>query len=85
MDSSSIRFVGEEDIAWFEKTFRRMAEEELGSSLGAHMQKTKYFVDFLRSLSSRNENEKLISLFDCLETSSDCLCSSIYMHTHTHT
>ena len=46
----SISFVGEEDIVWFEKTFRRMADEELGSNLGAHVQKNKYFVDFLRSL-----------------------------------
>lgn len=43
------RFVGEEDIAWFEKTFRRMVDEELGSHLAVHMQKTRYFVDFLRS------------------------------------
>lgn len=44
-----IRFVGEEDIAWFEKTLRRLVEEELGTVLGAHVQNTKYYVDFLRS------------------------------------
>jgi hypothetical protein len=40
--------VDENDIAWFEKAFRRMADEELGATIGAYMEKTKYFVDFLR-------------------------------------
>ena len=43
-----IRFVGEEDIAWFTKTFRRMADEELGTNLGSYMPDANYFVDFLR-------------------------------------
>ena len=30
-----------------------MADEELGTNLGAHMQRTKYFVDFLRSFPTR--------------------------------
>lgn len=46
-----IRFVGEEDIAWFEKTVRRMGEEELGATLGSYAHKTTYFVDFLRCFS----------------------------------
>jgi hypothetical protein len=43
-----IRFVDEDDIAWFAKTFRRMAEEELGPNFGFYIQKTNYFVDFPR-------------------------------------
>ena len=46
-----IRFVGEEDIAWFEKTVRRLGEEELGANLGSYAHKMSYFVDFLRCFS----------------------------------
>ncbi|CAF0729412.1 unnamed protein product, partial [Didymodactylos carnosus] len=42
------RFVTEEDITWFEKTFKRVAEEDLGSKHGEYTTLTAHFVDFLR-------------------------------------
>jgi hypothetical protein len=49
-----IRFVGEDDIAWFEKTCRRLAEEDLGAILGSYAQKMSSFVDFLRCFHNKN-------------------------------
>jgi hypothetical protein len=41
--------VEEDDVVWFEKTIRRLGEEEFGGPLNACMQKIHYFADFLRS------------------------------------
>ena len=62
-----IRFVGEEDIAWFEKTVRRLGEEELGANLGSYAQKTSYFVDFLRCFTKKICTEfcQLLTLCTC--------------------
>ncbi|CAF0723345.1 unnamed protein product [Didymodactylos carnosus] len=42
------RFVTEEDITWFKKTFKRVAEEELNVHYGEYTTSLAYFVDFLR-------------------------------------
>jgi hypothetical protein len=35
-----------------------MAEEDLGATIGAYMQKSNYFVDFLRSLNNEISTTK---------------------------
>ena len=42
------RFATLEDAAWFEKTIRRVAEEEFGERLAENCYSTRYFVDFMR-------------------------------------
>ncbi len=42
------RFATAEDCVWFEKTIKRVAQEDLGEKLAEHVDATKIFVDFLR-------------------------------------
>jgi hypothetical protein len=37
-----------EDTNWFEKTIKRVAEEELGDKLADMLVQPRYYVDFLR-------------------------------------
>ena len=43
-----IRFATYEDVNWFEKTIRRVAEEELTEKMAETLSVNRYFVDFLR-------------------------------------
>lgn len=74
-----IRFVGEEDIAWFEKTVRRLGEEELGPNLGSYTHKMNYFVDFLRCFSKTIATDfvPLLTLCTCTGLGFvQCVCFS---------
>jgi hypothetical protein len=42
------RFATFEDVAWFEKTLKRVAEEDLGERLSEYTESTRVFVDFMR-------------------------------------
>lgn len=42
------RFATVEDAAWFDKTVKRVAEEELSERLADYCTVSRYFVDFLR-------------------------------------
>ncbi len=37
-----------DDTEWFEKTLKRVAQEDLGEKLAEHVDADKIFVDFLR-------------------------------------
>jgi hypothetical protein len=42
------RFATFDDCAWFEKTIKRVVEEDLGEKLADSVAKNQLFVDFLR-------------------------------------
>jgi hypothetical protein len=46
--SPKIRFATYEDIQWFEKTIRRVAEEELTERVNEWMAGDRFYVDFMR-------------------------------------
>lgn len=37
-----------EDTAWFDRTLRRVADEDFGEKMGESLNFTRYYVDFLR-------------------------------------
>ena len=44
------RFVNEDDIKWFDKTMKRVVQEELGDEYLPMVDPMPYYVDFLRYL-----------------------------------
>ena len=47
-DDGKFRFATLEDGIWFEKTVKRVAEEELGEKLAEYVTVNRVFVDFMR-------------------------------------
>jgi hypothetical protein len=47
-DCHLFRFLTVEDINWFEKTVKRVTEEDIGEKFVDHITTNRYFVDFLR-------------------------------------
>jgi hypothetical protein len=46
--TTAIRFATIEDGNWFEKTVKRVTEEEFGERMGDLVANNRYFVDFMR-------------------------------------
>lgn len=45
---NTIRFATVEDTAWFDRTLRRVIDEDFGEKMGENVSAPRYFVDFLR-------------------------------------